>query len=289
MIPFLAIGPAADYPTEAQVEAGVDYDFGNFTGEFTGGGDALESTSQQLLALLQEMPTTIDDALEAYRTNGVASTNDMAVCMADAEQAVVLIDDTRDRVIALPSAADNAEAVDAELTTQHGDGPWLTGGVGPSGFTAVVVARLPIGSTQGWPNELTIGDAYLATTATSLILFVKDIDDNILAAMGSKTFADADFVGTLRLSPLTDGTRELDSPPTTIQVTSEDDPGILFNDDTTDAEFFHLQIPRSKTLLGVTKTRYSVQFILNWGDDETFERTIHLGETKFLRKNAPLA
>lgn len=255
----------------------------------SGGGDALESTSQAMLALLQAMPTTIDDALEAYRTNGVASDADLEVVDANVNQIVAVTDDTYTYVQSLPSAIDNAAAIDAELTLQHGAGDWTGGGGGPSGFTAVVVARIPIGSTAGWPNELTIGDAYLATTATSLILFVKDIEDNILAAMGSKTFADANFVGTLRLSPLTDGTRELDSPPTTIQVTSEDDPGILFNDDTTDAEFFHLQIPRSKTLLGVTKTRYSVQFILNWGDDETFERTIHLGETKFLRKNAPLA
>ena len=161
------------------------------------------------------------------------------------------------------------------------------GGGGPSGFTAVVVSRLPVGSTAGWPKELTIGDAYLAATASSEILFVKDIDDNILSALGTKTFSDADFIGTLRLSPLTDGTRELDSPPTTIEVTSADNPGIVYNDDTAGAEFFHLQIPRAKTLLGVTKTRYSVQFIMNWGVDASFERTIHLGETKFLRKNAP--
>lgn len=32
MIPFIAIGPAPDFPDEAEVEEGVEYDFGNMTG-----------------------------------------------------------------------------------------------------------------------------------------------------------------------------------------------------------------------------------------------------------------
>lgn len=159
--------------------------------------------------------------------------------------------------------------------------------VGSAAFTPVVVARVPIGSAVGWPQELVIGDAYLTATATAPPLFIKDIDDNILDAMGTKNFDDADFVGTLRFSPLTTTTRELDSPPTTIEVDSADSPGIVFNDDTPGAEFFELQIPHAKTALGVIKTRYSAQFILNWGATREFERTINLGEIKFIRKNAP--
>lgn len=152
-------------------------------------------------------------------------------------------------------------------------------------FTAVVVSRVATGATVGWPADLTIGDAYLSETETSPLLYVKDIDDNVLSALGTKTFADVDFVGTLRLAPLIDGTRDLDTPPTTIEVTSADDPGILYNDDTPGGEYFELQIPRAKTLLGNIKTRYSCQFLMNWGGDATYERTVNLGETKFLRKN----
>lgn len=154
-------------------------------------------------------------------------------------------------------------------------------------FTAVVVARIATGAAAGWPESLTIGDAYLSENAGAQPLFIKDVADNILSGLGTKNFADADFVATLRLAPLTDGTRTLDTPPTTIEVKSTDVVGILYNDDTAGAEYFELQIPRAKTLLGVTKTKYSCQFIMNWGEDNTFERTVNLGEIKFLRKNAP--
>lgn len=50
---------------------------GGYVSASGGSGDALEATSQQILTLLQAMPTTIDDALENYRTNGVASDTDM--------------------------------------------------------------------------------------------------------------------------------------------------------------------------------------------------------------------
>lgn len=48
MIPFLPFGPAADYPAEAEVEEGVEYDFGNLTGTFEGvaGGLTLEQAAQ---------------------------------------------------------------------------------------------------------------------------------------------------------------------------------------------------------------------------------------------------
>lgn len=156
-------------------------------------------------------------------------------------------------------------------------------------FTAVVVARIATGTAAGWPEDLTIGDAYLSENAGAQPLFIKDIADNILSGLGTKLFSDPTFVATLRLAPLTDGTRTLDTPPTTIEVKSTDPVGILYNDDTAGAEYFELQIPRAKTLLGVTKTKYSCQFIMNWGDDNTFERTVNLGEIKFLRKNAPAA
>jgi len=154
-------------------------------------------------------------------------------------------------------------------------------------FTAVVVARIATGTAAGWPEDLTIGDAYLSENAGAQPLFIKDVADNILSGLGTKLFSDPTFVATLRLAPLTDGTRALDTPPTTIEVKSTDLVGIVYNDDTAGAEYFELQIPRAKTLLGVTKTKYSCQFIMNWGDDETFERTVNLGEIRFLRKNAP--
>lgn len=186
-------------------------------------------------------------------------------------------------------ANDSTEAI-----RDRGDAAWTTGAGGGGGggspvFTAVVVARIASGSAAGWPEELIIGDAYLTENASAQPLFIKDVEDNILSGLGTKLFSDGDFVATLRLAPLTDGTRSLDTPPTTIEVKSTDLVGILYNDDTAGAEYFELQIPRSKTLLGVTKTKYSCQFIMNWGEDETFERTVNLGEIKFLRKNAPAA
>lgn len=152
--------------------------------------------------------------------------------------------------------------------------------------TAVVDARIPVGNTVGWPKTLTVGDAYLSTTATAPRLFIKDVDDAILDALGSKNFSDEGFIGTLRLSPLTDDTIELDTPPATIEVTTDDPTPIVYNDSTPGSEYFELQIPNAKTALGNIRTRYSAQFIMNWDEDSTFEFTVHLGDVKFVRKNA---
>lgn len=180
-----------------------------------------------------------------------------------------------------------------EAIRDRGDAAWTTGAGGGGDVQisseAVVVARLPIGATAGWPQTLMIGNAYLQDTQTAPKFFVKDIDDNILTALGSKNFDDADFVATLRLSPLTtgeNGTVDDNQPATTIEITSDDAVGIVYDDSTADSEFFWLQIPRAKTLLGEINTRYSAQFIMNWGEDETYEWGINLGEIKFHRKNA---
>lgn len=150
---------------------------------------------------------------------------------------------------------------------------------------AVVAARIPVGGAQGWPRELTIGDAYLQVTATAPKLFVKDIDGNILSALGSKTFADPDFVGKLRLAPLTDDTDELNQPPASIENTTTANMWpVLYNDDTPGTEFFWLQIPSMLTAAGVIRTSYAAQFIMNWGNDSTFEVTVNLGNIKFNRK-----
>lgn len=151
---------------------------------------------------------------------------------------------------------------------------------------AVVVARLPIGATVGWPKEFIIGDARLTALSTAPKLYVKDIDDNILTALGSKNFTDADFSATLRLSPLTTTTRDLSEPPATIEVSTTDSPGIVYNDDTAGSEYFELQIPQAQAALGVVRTEYSCQFIMNWGNDDTYQSTINLGLSRFVRKNA---
>jgi len=205
-------------------------------------------------------------------------------------ESVTVIGAAVDAVLNTEGRTAIADAVDTKLSDTHGDGSWGGGGGSGGGspvFTAVVVARIATGSAAGWPEDFTIGDAYLTENAGAQLLFIKDVADNILSGLGTKNFSDPDFVGALRLAPLTDGTRTLDTPPTTIEVKSTDDVGIVYNDDTAGAEYFELQIPRAKTLLGVTKTKYSCQFIMNWGDDETFERTVNLGEIRFLRKNAP--
>lgn len=181
-------------------------------------------------------------------------------------------------------ATDSLEAI-----RDRGDAAWITGGGGGPGsasYEAVVVARMPIGTTVGWPTELVIGDAYLTATLTAPKLFIRDIADNVLAELGEKTFADAEFVGRLRLAPLTSATKDSNQPPATIEVSSTDSPGIVFNDDTEDAEYFELQIPHAKTLLGVIKTEYAAQFIMNWDAERTYERTVNLGKIKFIRKTA---
>jgi len=151
---------------------------------------------------------------------------------------------------------------------------------------AVVVARLPIGATAGWPQQLIINDAYLQATETAPKLFVKDIDDNILTALGDKNFSDGDFVATLRLSPLTTTTRLLDEPPAIIEVTSDDATPLIYDDSTPGAEFFWLQIPGTKTATASVRTTYSAQFIMNWGGGTTYESTINLGDVTFIHKNA---
>lgn len=231
--------------------------------------------------------TTLVDRLGAWTGTGINTV--LGAFRAIAAKAAALTPTDLSTGTGYLNTTDSLEAI-----RDRGDVAWITGAGGGGGggspvFTAVVVARIATGSTAGWPADLTIGDGYLAENASAPILFIKDVDDNILSGLGTKLFSDADFVGTLRLAPLTDSTRALDSPPTTIEVDSNDSPGILYNDDTVGAEYFELQIPQAKTLLGVTKTRYSCQFIMNWGVDETFERTVNLGEIKFLRKNAAAA
>lgn len=155
--------------------------------------------------------------------------------------------------------------------------------------TAVVAARVPIGSTVGWPVELVIGDARLTALGTAPLLYVKDADDNIITGYGTKNFADADFRAVLRLSPLTTVTRDLDEPPATIEVATDDSPGIIWNDDVSGSEYFELQIPKAQADLGVIRTRYSCQFIMNWGATDIYESTINLGEIEFIRKNDDVA
>ncbi len=156
-------------------------------------------------------------------------------------------------------------------------------GGGPAYSAAVVAARLPVGSAAGWPQEILCGAAYLTELGTHISLYVKDVDENILAAMGDKTFADGDFKAILRLSPLTDANKLLAQPAATIEVDSDDTPWIVFNDDTSGEEYFELQIPKAKTALGEIRTRYLCQVILRWGDGSEYEWIVNLGESKFIR------
>ena len=116
-------------------------------------------------------------------------------------------------------------------------------------------------------------------------LFIKDDDDNILTGYGTKNFTDADFRAVLRLSPLTTTTRDLSEPPATIEVSTSDSPGIVWNDDVADSEYFELQIPKAKADLGVVRTKYSCQFVMNWGATDIYESTVNLGDIEFIRKN----
>ena len=125
--------------------------------EAAGAGDALEATSQQMLALLQAMPTTIDTALGAYRTNGVASGDDLAVVSGNAAQAVAVAGDTYTYVQGLPSALDNAAAVDAALTLQHGGGDWTDSGVGTESDLLVSTTIATLASQTSF--TLTAGSA----------------------------------------------------------------------------------------------------------------------------------
>lgn len=156
-------------------------------------------------------------------------------------------------------------------------------GGGPAYSAAVVAARLPVGAAAGWPQEIVCGSAYLTELGTHVPVYVKDVDDAILAAMGDKTFADVDFVAILRLSPLTDANKLLSRPAATIEIDSDDDPGIVFNDDTAGEEYFELQMPKAKTVLGEVRTRYLCQLILRWGDGSEYEWIVNLGESKFIR------
>lgn len=180
-----------------------------------------------------------------------------------------------------------------EAIRDRGDAAWTTGsGGGGGGGTmseAVVVAKVEVGATVGWPDQFTIGDAYLSATNTAPKLFIKDLDDNILDGLGDKMFSDADFVGVLRFVPVNDTTREQGTPAATIEVSTEDAVGIVYNDDTADSEFFALQIPRAKSSLAQVRTRYLAQFIMNWDAARTYERTVHLGEVQFVRKANPVA
>ena len=228
--------------------------------------------------------------LKLLASGSVVATRDVEFAGTDAEvveTGYVVLDTAGEAMVTAFNAMRSGNVFTAPALANAPTGGGGGGGGGSPVFTAVVVARIATGAAAGWPEDLTIGDAYLSENAGAQPLFIKDVEDNILSGLGTKLFSDADFVATLRLAPLTDGTRTLDTPPTTIEVKSIDDVGILYNDDTAGAEYFELQIPRSKTLLGVTKTKYSCQFIMNWGVDNTYERTVNLGEIKFLRKNAP--
>jgi len=148
---------------------------GGFRGGYvsSGAGDALEATSQQILTLLNAMPTTIDDALENYRSNGVASTNDLAVAAADAEQAVVLADATYTHVQSLPTASENADAVDAKLTTEHGAGEWAGGGsdlMGPGSDSVSIYIKddgTGVDNVSVWITSDSAGSEVIAGTLTT--------------------------------------------------------------------------------------------------------------------------
>ena len=195
---------------------------------------------------------------------------------------------TRAEINATTAGAGYNETTDSqEAIRDRGDAAWTTGsgggGGGPSYSAAVVAARLPVGAAIGWPQEIMCGSAYLTALGTHVPLYVKDVDENILAEMGEKTFTDGDFKAILRLSPLTDENKALSRPTATIEVDSDDTPGIVFNDDTAGEEYFELQMPKAKTVLGEIRTRYLCQVILRWGDGTEFEWIVNLGESKFIR------
>ena len=86
MIPFVAVGPGPDYPAVADVELAVEYDFGNLTGTLTGGsgsGDALEATSQQILALLQGVMNGDNSAVLAELDSGGAGARTVTITVND--------------------------------------------------------------------------------------------------------------------------------------------------------------------------------------------------------------
>ena len=228
---------------------------------------------------------SVNNAIDVYSSTGNAvylqsAQNDAVVIYPGADDIGVHIwgGQTSGDAVALDSNGSGSVV----YPTSGGGG----GGEGSASYEAVVVTRMPVGVTVGWPTELVIGDAYLTETLTAPKLFIRDIEDNVLAGLGSKAFSDGDFVGKLRLAPLTTSTRDSSLPAATVEVSSADTPGIVFNNDTADAEYFELQIPHAKTILGVVKTEYAAQFIMNWGADRTYERTVNLGKIKFIRKTS---
>ncbi len=62
MIPFVAIGPDPDYPAVADVEQGVQYDFGNLTGTLvvSGGGGGGDATLANQVTILANQTTIIN-------------------------------------------------------------------------------------------------------------------------------------------------------------------------------------------------------------------------------------
>jgi len=150
---------------------------------------------------------------------------------------------------------------------------------------AYVVDNALTGVLYGWTKHLILGDARLTELATAPQLFLKNADDEIITGIGTKTFSDLDFNAKLRLAPLTPTTRYLDTVPSTIEISTADTPGIVWNDDTAGSEHFELQMTSAKTAIGVIRTVYSAQFIMNWGNGSTYETTINLGDITFIRKN----
>lgn len=169
----------------------------------SGSGDPLEVDVETILALVQAMPTTINTALENYRSNGVASTNDMAIAMADAEQAATLADATLTAVQALPTVAD----IDDELTAQHGAGDWIdSGGDATLANQELILDNLDTYITQalatvngttgtivGFPSSLTIGDSYTDEGNNAIHVFIRDENDDPILSVGDFEFTDPDF------------------------------------------------------------------------------------------------
>lgn len=84
MIPFVAIGPGPDYPAVADVEQGVEYDFGNLTGTLVGGGGGSgDATLANQELILDKLDQIIADGVElaatALETNTITGFPDTLV------------------------------------------------------------------------------------------------------------------------------------------------------------------------------------------------------------------
>jgi len=134
--------------------------------------------------------------------------------------------------------------------------------------SVLAVANVPVGKSEGFPEEMIVGDAYTVANGRPIKMYFKDAFNNTLTQFGEKVPSATDFNWSLRFLKMPIPT-DVDPIPATAQVNGDETDWI---DDDPEEPYLQIQLPASdlEDLVidkGRLKQRYLWQLILFWGSD----------------------